>query len=148
MIASAQPFSSPLKVYVMRLHPHEDLKLSLQKFASENKINAGIILTCVGSLEQYSLRFANKNTSDSQKGHFEIVSLTGTLSMSSSHLHLAISDNKGITSGGHLMEGNKIYTTAEIAIGELPALTFDRVPDPAHGFHELVIRFLKNSGSL
>jgi predicted DNA-binding protein with PD1-like motif len=144
MTTSAQRFSSPLKVHVMRLHPHEDLKLSLQKFARENNIKAAIILTCVGSLEQYNLRFANEKILSSRAGHYEIVSLTGTLSMAACHIHLSISDNKGVTTGGHLMEGNKIYTTAEVAIGELPDLIFHRVPDPTYGFHELAIEISKH----
>jgi predicted DNA-binding protein with PD1-like motif len=141
MTASPKRFSSPLKVYVMRLQPHQDLKLSLQKFAGENNIKAAIILTCVGSLEFYNLRFANEKTPTSGDGHYEIVSLTGTLSMDACHLHLSLSDNKGVTTGGHLMEGNKIYTTAEIAIGELPDLIFGRAPDPTYGFHELTIDY-------
>ena len=140
MTTSAQRFSSPLKVHVMRLSPHEDLKLALKKFAGDNNIRAAIILTCVGSLEQYSLRFANEKSPSSRTGYYEIVSLTGTLSMTACHLHLSLADNTGITTGGHLMEGSKIYTTAEIAIGELTDLIFERVQDPTYGFHELVAR--------
>jgi predicted DNA-binding protein with PD1-like motif len=127
----------------MRLRPHEDLKLSIQKFAGENNIKAAIILTCVGSLEFYNLRFANEKIPSSREGNYEIVSLTGTLSMDACHLHLSLSDNKGVTTGGHLMEGNKIYTTAEIAIGELPDLIFSRTPDSTYGFHELTIDYSK-----
>jgi predicted DNA-binding protein with PD1-like motif len=116
------------------------LKLSLQKFAREHNIRAAIILTCVGSLEHYNLRFANEKIPSSHAGFYEIVSLTGTLSMTACHLHISLSDNKGMTTGGHLMEENKVYTTAEIAIGELQDLIFDRAPDPAYGFNELVAR--------
>jgi predicted DNA-binding protein with PD1-like motif len=128
----------------MRLNPHDDLKLSLKKFAVDNNFRAAIILTCVGSLEHYSLRFANEKRPSSRAGYYEIVSLTGTLSMDACHLHVSLSDNRGITIGGHLMEGNKIYTTAEIAIGELPDLIFERVPDPTYGFHELTIHHVKH----
>jgi len=132
--------SSPSKIYVIRLNPHEDLKISLQQFAVENSIQAAVILTCVGSLEQYNLRFANQQQGSSRKGHFEIVSLTGTLSASSVHLHLSVSDDTGLTTGGHLLDSNLIFTTAEIAIAELTGLVFDRVLDPASGYPELNIR--------
>lgn len=131
---------SPSKVHVIRLKPHEDLKISLQKFAVENRIKAGVIVTCVGSLEQYNMRFANQKVGSSRKGHFEIVSLTGTLSESGAHLHISVSDPAGVTTGGHLLDGNLIFTTAEIAIAELTDLVFDRVLDPASGYPELTIR--------
>jgi len=131
---------SSLKVHVIRLTPHEDLKQSLQKFAVNRNIRAGIILSCAGSLENYHLRFANQPSGSSQKGYFEIVSLTGTLSHTSSHLHISVSDQTGATIGGHLLDNNLIYTTAEIAIGELTDIEFIRVQDPATGYPELQAR--------
>ncbi|MEO5599668.1 MAG: PPC domain-containing DNA-binding protein [Cyclobacteriaceae bacterium] len=132
-------FHSALKVYVIRLKPRHDLKQSLQKFAREHEIKASVILTCVGSLTNYNLRFANPKNSNALSGHFEIVSLTGTLSDTSCHIHLSLSDKNGVTLGGHLMDGNTIYSTAEISIGILPDLVFDRILDTTYGFHELEI---------
>ena len=129
-----------MNVHVFRLKPHEDLKLSILEHAKTHGITAGIILSCVGSLEEFHIRFANEKVGKKQWGYFEIVSLTGTFSMTSSHLHISVSDSKGVTVGGHVMEGNHVYTTAEIAIGELPDLTFEREIDPTYGFPELVVK--------
>lgn len=74
------------------------------------------------------------------RGHFEIVSLVGTLSANGSHLHLAVADSTGRTIGGHLLDGCRVYTAAEIVLGELPALDFRRETDPAFGYLELVVR--------
>jgi predicted DNA-binding protein with PD1-like motif len=52
--------------------------------------------------------------------------LVGTVSISGSHLHLSISDSTGKTIGGHLLEDNLVYTTAEIVIGESKNLLFTR----------------------
>lgn len=98
-----------------------------------------MIVTCVGSLVQYNLRYANQKGGHSKTGHFEIVSLVGTLSRSAAHLHLSIADETGKTTGGHLLDGNIIYTTAEIGIAELPDLVFERVFDAASGYHELFV---------
>jgi len=133
-------FNSIVKVCVIRLAPHEDLKQSLQKFAAINNISAAIILSCAGSLENYNLRFAHQTTGSSRRGFFEIVSLAGTLSHTSAHLHIAISDQTGATIGGHLLDNNLIYTTAEIALGLLTDIEFSRVLDPATGYPELQIR--------
>ena len=70
----------------------------------------------------------------------EIVSLVGTLSPDGEHLHVAISDGAGRTIGGHLLEGSLVYTTAEIAVGELDGLAFSRETDPRTTYGELVVR--------
>ena len=131
---------SSSEIYVFRLKPHADLKTSILAWAAEHHIKAGIILTCVGSLEHYSLRFANQQQTTQSTGHFEIVSLTGTFTNTKAHLHLCISDTTGSTLGGHLMEGCRIYTTAEIAVAELTELEFDRTLDATYGYDELEVK--------
>ena len=137
--AMAQPASSG-RFFALRLKPHEDLKQRLTAFAKEEKLKAVSIVSCVGSLEQFHLRFANQDNGNLKKGHFEIVSLTGTFSETSSHLHLAVSDSTGQTTGGHLLDQNLIYTTAEIIIVELTDLEFKREVDPTYGYQELSIQ--------
>ncbi|RYF76190.1 MAG: DNA-binding protein [Cytophagaceae bacterium] len=131
---------SPLNTISIRLRPGQDLKEELDKLVREQRIDAGLILTCVGSLTDASIRLANQEKATTYLGHFEIVSLVGTLSINGSHIHLSVSDSTGRTIGGHLMAGNKIYTTAELVIGILPAVTYTREPDPTFGYRELVIR--------
>ena len=130
---------SQLQVHVFRLKPHEDLKIAIIEYAKANSIDAGIIITCVGSLEEFNIRFANEKAGTKKWGYFEIVSLTGTFSTTASNLHICVSDSKGNTIGGHLLDGNHIYTTAEIAIGVLPNFKFDREIDSTYGFSELVV---------
>ena len=131
--------SSEMKGYAFRLKPKNDLRKSILAFAEENKIRAGSILTCVGSLEQYHIRCANQLNGELKKGFFEIVSLTGTFSSVSGHLHISISDHLGSTFGGHLLNGNIIYTTAEIVLLELTSLEFKRELDSTYGFKELIV---------
>ena len=116
----------PAKVYALRLHPGDDLKIKLSEFVKENKIKAGYIITCVGSLSKVTLRLANRNETQTWKENFEITSLTGTLSPDGNHLHISVADKEGVTIGGHLMDGSIISTTAEIIIGEAPDLIFRR----------------------
>ncbi len=99
-----------------------------------------MVLTCVGSLDRATLRFANHKEGTALEGkHFEIVSLVGTLSTRGSHLHLSVSDETGRTIGGHLVEGSSVYTTAEVALVALDDLRFRREKDPDTTFEELVI---------
>ncbi|MEZ0486553.1 PPC domain-containing DNA-binding protein [Fibrella aquatica] len=131
---------SPMVTFSFRMKPGQDLKEELDRVVREERIEAGLILTCVGSLTDASLRLANQEKATTYTGHFEIVSLVGTLSLKGSHVHLSVSDSTGRTLGGHLMPGNKIYTTAEIVIGILPDLLYTREPDPTFSYRELVVR--------
>jgi uncharacterized protein len=131
--------NSSTTIYPLRLHPGQDLRMSIEEFAKEKNIRAGFIITAIGSLNGYHLRFANKQQGSSASGHFEILSLNGTISTNGVHLHISMADNNGKTIGGHLLEGNPIYTTAEIIIGDSPQHIFTRNKDPKTGFNELEI---------
>ena len=131
--------SSSVNTFALRLRPGEDLRQQLNAFVQAHHIRAGAVLTCVGSLTVAALRLANQDGPTEYRGHFEIVSLVGTLSVNGSHLHLAVADSTGRTIGGHLLDGCKVYTTAEIVLAELPALDFRREVDPTFGYRELEV---------
>ena len=125
--------------YAIRLKPGADLKKSIQAFVVDHKLTAAWISTCVGSLTSYNIRFANQAQVSTGEGHFEIVSLTGTLSINGSHMHIGISDSTGRSLGGHLAEGCIIYTTAEIVIQGTNELVFKREKDGTTLWEELQI---------
>jgi uncharacterized protein len=131
---------SNLTPYAFRLKPGQDLKAGIQQYVNEHQIKAGWISTGVGSLTHYQLRLANQPTATADSGHFEIVSLTGTVSVNGSHLHLAISDSTGKTIGGHLAEGCVVYTTAEIVLLGTTEFIFTREKDGTTPWEELQIR--------
>lgn len=126
--------------HAFRLKPGQDLKGSIDSFVKAKNIQAGWIATCVGSLTDYNIRFANQEKPYSDKGHFEIVSLVGTVSVNGSHIHVSLSDSTGKTIGGHLMDGCKIYTTAEIVITETKELIFARENDGSTPWMELQVK--------
>lgn len=130
----------PHIVHAIRLKPGEDLKRSIEEFVRTHKIQAAWLVTCAGSLTSYNIRFANQPEGSKGAGHFEIVSLTGTLSVSGSHLHISVADSTGKTIGGHLMEGSTVYTTAEIVLGESRRHVFSREKDGTTPWEELQIK--------
>lgn len=134
---SLEATASGLKLWTLRLKPGQDLREELETFTKTHKIRAGFILTAVGSLQKAALRLADKTDSSQWENKFEIVSLVGTLSQDGPHLHLSISDGTGTTIGGHLVAGCKIYTTAEIVIGEAQGIIFTREKDAQTGYAEL-----------
>jgi predicted DNA-binding protein with PD1-like motif len=132
--------SSAAKLWVLRLRPGDDLVDSIMAFAREHSIEAGGIVTCVGSLSGARLRYANQpeyRTLERQGQHFEIVGLVGTFSTKDYHLHLAIANEQGTVFGGHASSGNKVYTTAEIVIVEGVDWTFRREKDAQTTYPEL-----------
>ena len=129
-----------MKIYALRLKPNQDLRFELERFTKEKKISAGFIVTAVGSLKETRIRLADQSDATAFEGKFEIVSLVGTLGQDGVHLHISLSDKTGKTVGGHLTEGCKIYTTAEIIIGATDEIIFNRETDSETTYKELKIR--------
>lgn len=125
--------------YTFRLKSGQDLFDSIEAFLKEKQIEAGCVLSGVGSLTQATLRLANREFSSEYNGHFEIVSITGTVSIHGSHLHISISDGDGKTIGGHFESGCKIYTTAEIVIAAFNDVIYKREFAEDSGYDELTV---------
>lgn len=125
--------------YALRLKPNQDLRKELQAFVKKENIQAGFIVTTVGSLKKAVIRFANQKENTVIENKFEIVSLVGTLGQDGVHIHISISDESGKTIGGHLSDGSLIYTTAEIVIGDLNDINFVREKDEETTYKELMI---------
>jgi predicted DNA-binding protein with PD1-like motif len=128
------------KTYAFRLVPGNDLQRSIEDFVREKRIVAGWVVSCVGSLSDYHLRFANQKAGAKASGSFEIVSLVGTISTNGCHLHICLANDAGSTIGGHLLAGCIIYTTAEIIIGTSEEFIFHRETDSQTGWKELSIK--------
>ena len=129
-----------MRIHIFRLRPGDDLLESIRAYTSANHLQAAIVLTAVGSLTHASIRYANQPDASQSSGHFEIVSLVGTVEEGGEHLHLSLAAENGTMIGGHLMPGCKIYTTGEIALGELQGARFMRELDKeGSGWEELKV---------
>lgn len=131
-----------MHAHAVRLPPGSDLAASLSKLVREKNWQAVAVVTCVGSLAVAAVRFAEQKEAHVLDGPWEIVSLVGTLEPTGYHLHICLSDNTGRTVGGHLKEGSKVHTTAEVVLAELPGLKFTRKHDARTGYPELVVEEL------
>jgi len=134
------------KTHALRLRPGNDLRKEIESFVKANNIQAGWISCGVGSLTNYNIRFAGLPAGSKKTGHFEIVSLIGTVSVHGSHIHISISDSTGKTIGGHLLDSNFIYTTAEIVIQESTDFVFTREKDGSTQWEELQVKIFNNKG--
>ncbi len=127
-----------MQTHTFRLKPNQLLKESLENFVLEHDIKAGVVLSTVGSLSSATVRMADESIKTLDQ-NFEIVSLIGTLSIEGCHLHISLSAKNGTVIGGHLKDGCKIHTTAEIVLGEIQDRIFSRNMDENTGFKELTI---------
>lgn len=110
------------------------------------------VLSCVGSLQQCTLRLANAaidvpNDFLEITTKREILSLVGTLAADGNcHLHTSLGDAVGNVVGGHLIEG-EIFTTAEVTLGVVEGAAFTRPLDSKTGYDELVVQPLGEEGT-
>jgi len=125
--------------YTFRLKPGEDLFDSIQDFAMKKHIQSGCVLSGVGSLIRASIRLADRKHNSVFDGPFEIVSITGTVSIHGSHLHISFADQDGKTTGGHFESGCKIYTTAEIVLAAFSDMIYKREFAEDSGYQELAV---------
>lgn len=131
-------------IYCKRLVKGQDLKFEIEKLTKENNIKAGVVLSSVGCLTELTYRTSDGVTVVNKSGHFEILSLNGTLSLDGCHLHIAASGKEENSEeekcyGGHLKDGCIVNTTVELVIKEIKNYTFKRVMDNSTGYKELVI---------
>ena len=131
---------SAARTLVVRLEPGRDLRLELLAVLEREGIEAAYVATCVGSLDRFCLRFAGESEGTSIEGAYEILALVGTLSRHGCHLHASLGDGSGATTGGHVLAGCRVRTTAEVVLGVLDDLVFTREHDEATGYPELVVR--------
>ncbi len=75
LIQSSNP--DPSLARVLRLKSDEDARRSIEKFVADRHIEAGSIVSAVGSLKRSNLRYANQSSGVKQEGPFEVVSLSG-----------------------------------------------------------------------
>lgn len=129
-----------MQVITFRLKAGQDLFEEIEATVAERHIQAGCVLSAVGSLTHARLRFADREQYAEFDGHFEIVSITGTVSVHGSHLHMSISDEEGKTLGGHLESGCQIYTTAEIVIAVFADVVYKREFAEDSGYEELAVK--------
>ena len=125
--------------YTFRLKSVQDLFDSIESVVREKQIEAGCVLSGIGSLRHFTVRLADHDTPTQYEGHFEIVSLAGLVSIHGTHLHISVSDGEGRTIGGHLVSGCKIYTTAEIVLAKFSDVVYKREFAQDSGYDELVV---------
>lgn len=133
-----------MQIHVVRLLPRDDLRAALEAafadLARTQGVTAGCVVSAVGSLSQAVLRYAAEPQGCTTVAPLELLTLSGTLSSDGAHLHASVANAQGVVTGGHVMPGCTVRTTAEVVLALLPGWAFSRTLDEATGYPELVPR--------
>ncbi len=134
------------RVIAVRLHPGDDVLLSLEQLCREKNLKNGLILSAIGSLD--GAAFYNPVELPHKKagyGYSEPVTLKGPIELTNAsgmichdtegnvllHVHISLSDRYGNAHGGHLIEGNKVLLTVDMILGEVEGIDMGRGYDEA-----------------
>lgn len=124
----------------LRLPPGADLRRSIEAAALPEGAGGAFVASGIGSLVDPRIRLAGAAAETVMQGDYELLSLSGSVTRDGAHLHLAVADARGRVTGGHLVYGNEVRTTAEVLLVVLFDWTLSREQDPRTGFKELVVR--------
>ncbi|ABM78497.1 PCC domain-containing protein [Prochlorococcus marinus] len=102
----------------LKLAPGSDLLISLQKIAQEQN-SSGFVLGVVGNLSRAAFQCPGQSGPTVLEGNLEIITLNGTVSPNSVHLHLSLSDSACQVWGGHLEPGTLVLKGADLLVGLL-----------------------------
>jgi predicted DNA-binding protein with PD1-like motif len=134
-------------VVALRLPPGVDLHGSLVELAERQPIEAGVILSGLGSLSQVTLRnvrlfpesfpIQDRNRIYSPKREpLELLTLVGNISRHDGkayvHAHIVVSSGleNGQAYGGHLIEGCTVFSTVEVIVAVIRNANLVRRMDP------------------
>ena len=130
------------KIHVFRIKPKQELASEITRYCRQNGISSGVVIGIIGSVESARLNFLKelpgKYETEEYQGPLEIVCAQGSVALKDAelivHVHIQLSDSDKCR-GGHLVEA-KVFSTAEVMIGELDYQLYRRTDDYT-GLNEL-----------
>jgi len=83
-----------MKTIAVRLHDGQDLLEEIQRLVAKHEVQAGVILSAVGSLKTSKIRVPviDGQVKYVTPSNLEIDNLHGTVSVNGCHLHISVSD--------------------------------------------------------
>jgi len=126
-------YESPATNMIIVSFGYGDLLLEgICTVAEEADIHTGVVMSGIGSLTHGHIHaVATQDMPPRDEflhlpGPLEIVGFAGVIADHEPHLHISLMDAKGRFYGGHMEEGCKVLTLAEMSILRVPDLRLTR----------------------
>ncbi len=131
-------------VVSFKLAPGDDLEQGLIEVCKKHDLQNGVILTAFGSLQSAVIKNPIYNSAVKYNtcygepltlpGPIELVGTSGVICHTEDgellpHIHISLSDQKGLGHGGHLCPGTRVAITVEGAIAEFEGINMKKVMD-------------------
>ena len=110
--------------YFYKLPSGEDVFNTLNQ-SLIHKHSTSFLLSAIGDLSQVSFKCPLNNNAIILKKKLEIITLTGYLKSTESHIHISVSDESCNVHGGHLMPGSIVLKSLDILLGVIPNLNHE-----------------------
>ena len=98
-----------------------DVYNSLNELHRDHK-STSFLISAVGDLSKVSLKCPLNDLPLIFEKKLEIITLSGYLRSTESHLHISVSDENGSVFGGHLLSGTIVLKSLDVLIGVVPNL--------------------------
>ncbi len=85
--------------------------------------STSFLISAVGDLSKVSFKCPLKEKPIVLEKKLEVITLSGYLKSSESHIHISVSDEKCNVFGGHLLPGSTVLKSLDILVGLIPNLT-------------------------
>ena len=116
-----------LKTWVLVFDKNDEVKKSLLRLASENRLRGAQIIA-IGAFSEVTLGFFDREKNSYQeipiKEQVEVLSFVGNIAEADGnpklHAHVVIGKRDGTAHGGHLLNG-RVWPTLEMIVAETPA---------------------------
>jgi len=120
------------RTFAVRLDKGDDVLSCINDFIHKEKIEDGVVVSGIGTLDQCVLHFVT-HIDDASKMYFrewndtalEVASIQGIIADGTPHLHMVVSD-ENTAWGGHLEPGCRTLFLCEIIIVEMPHFNLTR----------------------
>lgn len=129
------------RTIAVRLLPGTDVLKGLEEACEKYKINNGVILSVIGSLD--GVRFCSVDHLPESKagyGYTGVLKLDGPIELTGAagiichdcdnntnlHVHVTLSDPNGKGFGGHLTYGTKVLLTVDAVLAEIEGIVMGR----------------------
>ncbi len=123
----------------VRLAQGQDLRRALEDTVAAQGCTAAYVVSGIGSLIDAMLRRAGAPQAELLPGNSELLTLGGSVSHDSSHVHATLADASGAVLGGHLSYGCTVRTSAEVLLALVRDWEFSRAFDANTSFDELMV---------